>query len=194
LNHETKSSSRNNKIHQNNEKPKKLATSPSSTLIIDHLMIPYDRLNDLTKLGRGEFGEVLSASIADSDLPSSLKKLQHVNENGGGKMDENEIQLQQQRVKVLIKSMSRIKDDSYFVEFRRQIDLFRAVDSPNVVKLLAISFEKDHHFMILEHHRDFKGFLLEQQPSNITLHQLIAFSKQVVMGLDAISKSKLTHR
>jgi serine/threonine protein kinase len=193
LNLETKSSSRNNKIHQNNEKPKKLATSPSSTLIIDHLMIQYDKLNDLTKLGRGEFGEVLSGTIIDSNLPTSLTKLQCVNGNGV-KNNENEIQLQQQHVKVLIKSMSRIKDESYFVEFRRQIDLFRAVDSQHVVRLLAISFHKDHHFMILEHHDDLRGFLLKQQSSNISMHQLIEFSKQVVMGLDAISKSKLTHR
>jgi serine/threonine protein kinase len=193
LNHETKSS-RNNKIHQNNEKPKKLATSPSSTLIIDHLMIPYDRLtNDLTKLGRGEFGEVLSATVTDTDLPNTSKKLQTVKEiENCGENDENEIQMQQKRVKVLIKSMSRIKDDLFFVEFRRQIDLFRAVESANVAKLLAISYEKDHHFMVLEHHRDLKGFLLEQQ--NMSLHQLIDISKQVVMGLDAIAKSKLTHR
>lgn len=158
-------------------------------------MIPYEKLNDLTKLGRGEFGEVLSGTVIDSNLPKSLKMLQHVNENGG-KNNENEIQLQQQhvKVKVLIKSMSRIKDESYFVEFRRQIDLFRAVESQHVVKLLAISFEKDHHFMILEHHRDLKGFLHEQMPNNISLHQLIEFSKHLVMALDAISKSKLTHR
>jgi serine/threonine protein kinase len=159
------------------------------------LMIQYDKLNDLTKLGRGEFGEVLSGTIIDSNLPTtSLKKLQYVNGNNGVKNNENEIQLQQQHVKVLIKSMSRIKDESYFVEFRRQIDLFRAVDSQHVVRLLAISFEKDHHFMILEHHNDLKGFLLEQQSNNIKLHQLIEFSKHVVMGLDAIAKSKLTHR
>jgi len=155
-------------------------------------MIPYDRLNDLTKLGRGQFGEVLSGSIVETDLPKMSKKLQTVNENVG-ENDENEIQMQQQRVNVLIKSMSRIKAESFFVEFRRQIDLYRAVDSLNVVKLLAISFEKDHHFMILEHHRDLKGFLLEQQ-QNISLHQLIDISKQVAMGLDAIAKSKLTHR
>lgn len=155
-------------------------------------MIPYDRLNDLTKLGRGQFGEVLSGSIVETDLPKMSKKLQTVHENVG-ENDENEIQMQQQRVNVLIKSMSRIKDESFFVEFRRQIDLYRAVDSLNVVKLLAISFEKDHHFMILEHHRDLKGFLLEQQ-QNMSLHQLIDISKQVAMGLDAIAKSKLTHR
>lgn len=156
-------------------------------------MIPHERLNDLTKIGRGQFGEVLSGKLTDVDLPHSTVK-----ENGGGQQqngklnDVNEIQAQQ-FINVLIKSMSRLKDDSHFVEFRRQIDLYRAVDSSYVVRLLALSFEKDHHFMILEHHRDLKGYLMEHRDKT-SFHQLIQFSQHVVLGLDAIAKSKLTHR
>jgi serine/threonine protein kinase len=198
LNNEIKSS-RNNKVHQHKDKPKKLVTSPSSTLIIDHLMIPYHCLNDLTKLGRGQFGEVLSGKATDVDLPHALINSSGVKENGNGGVaangksnDLNEIQAQQ-FVNVLIKSMSKLKDESHFVEFRRQIDLYRAVDSSHVVRLLALSFEKDHHFMILEHHRDLKGYLMEQR-DKATLQQLIQFSLHVARGLDAIAKSKLTHR
>lgn len=148
-------------------------------------MIPYDRLLDLTKIGRGEFGEVLVGALLDSDAPALSAK--HRKENG----DVNEIQAPQ-RTDVLVKSLSKIKDESFFVEFRRQIDLYRAVDAPNVVRLYALCFEKDHHFMVLESSRDLKGFLTEH--SETPGRKLIEFSRQIVCGLAAIAKSKLTHR
>jgi hypothetical protein len=184
LNHENRSS-RSNKVHQHSENKKKLATSPSSTLIIDHLMIAYDRLIDLTKIGRGEFGEVLVGAVLEPDVPAMS------NNKENGTTDVNEIQ-STQRVNVLVKSLSKIKDESFFIEFRRQIDLYRAVDSHHVVKLLALCFEKDHHFMVLEQARDLKGFLAEHP--DLSTQKLIQFSKQIVEGLDAIAKSKLTHR
>lgn len=162
-------------------------------------MIPYHCLNDLTKLGRGQFGEVLSGRASDVDLPQTSinSNGSSVKENGnaanGKSNDLNEIQAAQKMVDVLIKSMSRLKDESHYIEFRRQIDLYRAVDSQHVVRLLALSFEKDHHFMILEHHRDLKGYLMEQS-DKAPFHQLIQFSLHVARGLDAIAKSKLTHR
>lgn len=152
-------------------------------------MIQYDRLIDLTKIGRGEFGEVLVGAMLESDVPAiSVKTHQHHKENG---TDVNEIQAQQ-RVNVLVKSLSKIKDETFFVEFRRQIDLYRAVDSLNVVKLLALSFEKDHHFMVLEQGRELKGFLVDHPDTSV--HTLLNFSRQIASGLAAIAKSKLTHR
>lgn len=154
-------------------------------------MISYDRLIDLTKIGRGEFGEVLVGVVSESDISASSLK-NHQNHKENGTIDENAIQ-PQQRIDVLVKSMSKIKDESFFIEFRRQIDLYRAVDSKNVVKLLALCFEKDHHFIVLEQSRDLKGFLVENSETT-TQQQLISFSKQIVCGLEAIAKSKLTHR
>lgn len=154
-------------------------------------MVPYDRFIDLTKIGRGEFGEVLVGAVLESDISASSLK-NHQNHKENGTVDENAIQPQQQRLDVLVKSLSKIKDESYFIEFRRQIDLYRAVDSKNVVKLLALCFEKDHHFMVLEQSRELKGFLMEN--SETSTQQLISFSRQIACGLDAISKSKLTHR
>lgn len=148
-------------------------------------MIRYDRLLDLTKIGRGEFGEVLVGAVLESDVPASVKN--HQQQNGG----TDEIQAQQ-RVHVLVKSLSNIKDESFFVEFRRQIDLYRAVDSHNVVKLFALCFEKDHHYMVLESSPDLKAHLVEH--SELSIQKLIKFSRQIACGLDAITKSKLTHR
>lgn len=149
-------------------------------------MIRYDRFIDLTKIGRGEFGEVLVGDMLESDVPAlSVKNHLHV-ENGADEIHA------QRRVHVLVKSLSKIKDESFLVEFRRQIDLYRAVDSQNVVKLFALCFEKDHHFMALEQARELKAHLVEH--SEFSIQNLINFSRQIACGLDAIAKSKLTHR
>lgn len=151
-------------------------------------MIRYDRFIDLTKIGRGEFGEVLVGAVLESDVPACQNHHNHVVENG---VDVNKIQAQQ-RVNVMVKSLSKIKDENFFVEFRRQIDLYRAVDSQNVVKLIALCFEKDHHFMVLEQFQDLKGYLVEHpETSPQTLFKL---SRQIASAVDAIAKSKLTHR
>lgn len=182
LNHENKVS--RNKVHHNSEKQKKIKSSPSCTLIIDHLMIGYDKLIDLKKIGRGEFGEVLVGTINETDLPAF--KRSDVKENG-----TDEIQ-KQENIKLLVKSMSKNKDESYFVEYRRQIDLYRAIDSQNVVKLLALCYEKDHHFMILEHSQELKAHLIENP--QLSFEHLSKYCCDIARGLEAIAKSKLTHR
>jgi serine/threonine protein kinase len=159
-------------------------------------MIHHDQLIDLTKIGRGEFGEVLVGDIVDSDLPSV--KHQQINREGEDaasvkKMQNGTDEIEaQKRVNLLVKSMSKIKDEAFFVEFRRQIDLYRAVDSLNVVKLLALCFEKEHHFMILENGQDLRAFLVEN--SDISVHQILNYCRQIVCAVEAIAKSKLTHR
>lgn len=152
-------------------------------------MISYDRLIDLTKLGRGEFGEVLVGAILESDVPAHSVKSQHRLENETDVINEIEAQ---KRTQVLVKSLSKIKDEKFFIEFRRQIDLYRAVDSENVVKLFALCFEKDHHFMILEQGRELKAHLVDTP--ELSIQNLIKFSRQIACGMDAIAKSKLTHR
>jgi serine/threonine protein kinase len=152
-------------------------------------MIRYDRLIDLTKIGRGEFGEVLIGYVLESDVSASIKGSQHAaGENG---TDVNEISTPQ-RVHVMAKSLSKLKDETFFIEFRRQIDLHRAVDSSNVVKLLALCFEKDHHFIVMEHNQDLRGYLLEH--TDTSSQTLVNFCRQIACALEKIAKSKLTHR
>lgn len=151
-------------------------------------MVGYDRFIDLTKIGRGEFGEVLVGAMLESDVPTHAVK--------GGLVEENEADVEeiqaQRRVHVLAKSLSKIKDEAFFIEFRRQIDLHRAVDSPHVVKMLALCFEKDHHFMVLEHAEELRGYLVGHPETSI--ETLLGFARQIASALDAITKSKLTHR
>lgn len=156
-------------------------------LVKDHLMIRYEQLIDLKPLGGGggggEFGEILTGSLNDVDLPTL--KINTNKENG------DEIRMQQQ-IRVLVKSISKNKDDSLFAEFRRQIDVLRAIDSQNVVKLFGLCLEKDVYYMILEHYGDLRSHLIEnpETPS----HQLLKFCRQIARGVHAIAKSNLTHR
>lgn len=147
-------------------------------------MITHDRLTDLITIGSGQFGEVLVGTISDCDVPFSIIK-----ENTA-----DEIQTPK-RIQVLVKSMSSQVDESLFIEFQRQVDLHRMVDSDNVAKLVALSSDKatKSHFMVLEHHQDMKMFL-EQQTSSITTKQLFSFCYQITKGLEAIFNNKLTHR
>lgn len=179
-----------NKVHQHSENQKRI--TQSSTLIIDYLMIRQDALIDSKKIGRGEFGEVLAACIAETDLPSACSFRNNVHQHEANGTDVNEIHVQN-RVNVLVKSMSsKLKDELHFVEFRRQIDMFRAVDCTNVAKLLALCFENDHHFMILEHGMELKSYL--ERSLEISKSKLLNFCFQISQGLDALAKSKLTHR
>lgn len=187
MNHEARSSSSSNSSRKHKETNKKSKPLSSSSFIIakDHLLIRFDQIIDLTKIGSGEFGEILTGSLNDADLPL---KIHNIKENGA-----DEIRLQQQ-IKVLVKSISEKNksDQSLFGEFKRQVDLYHAIQSQNVVKLFGLCLEKDFNYMILEHDRDLKSFLIEN-PS--TPFQHLKFCRQIVCGLQFIAaKPNLTHR
>lgn len=148
-------------------------------------MIKREKLIDLIKLGRGEFGDILAGTILEQDLPKH-------GVIGNGK-DVNEIQALE-KMPILVKSLSKIKDESFYTEFRRQIDLFRAVDSIHVTKLIGLSYEHEHHLMVLEHAEvgDLKQFLLGT--CEVSLSILLTFCLQITKGLAAMAKTKLTHR
>ncbi|CRL01259.1 CLUMA_CG014489, isoform A [Clunio marinus] len=138
--------------------------------------------------GRGEFGEVLTGAMLESDVPSNSSK----SSNRENKSDVNEIK-PQHRLNILVKSLSNIKSEIFFVEFRRQVDLYRAVDSQHVIKLFALCFEKDRHFMILEHGQELKTFLTNEQ-AKLTPQMLLKFSRGISCAVDLIAKLKWTHR
>lgn len=175
--------------HQQSDKLKKLKSSSlsSSLLVEDHsLMLRYDRLLDISKLGCGNFGEVLSAFLMDCDLPvvTNIKENQ-VNEE----IDEI---ITQKKYRVLAKSLSaKYAEQSYVIEFQRQIELFRSINSNHVAKLLALSFENDHHYLILEHGQDLKSYLTQTTHDAETIKLLCS---HVVKGLKHIAKLNLTHR
>lgn len=173
---------------QQSDKLKKLKPSShsSSLLVEDYLMLRYDRLLDISQIGNGYYGEVLGAFLLNSDISEvNFKEFQGVNEE----MDEI---ITQKKYRVLAKSLSsKYAEQNYVIEFQRQIELFRSVKSQHVAKLLALSFENDHHYLILEHGQDLKSYLTLTTHDADTMKLLCS---HVVRGLKHIAKLNLTHR
>lgn len=151
-------------------------TKYSSKSGLDAITIPRTILYDVTQLGRGEFGTIYTAKVKFGDLKQHLHKdiaaaLTIANEreqrkSNGSLENVNEIKEATETADetvnyALIKALNKVKDESICIEFRRQLDMFRAISHRNVVRLLGLCRDKDPHYLVLEHTDlgDLKEFL-----------------------------------
>eukprot|EP00099_Drosophila_melanogaster_P014907 NP_523705.2 off-track, isoform A [Drosophila melanogaster] len=109
---------------------------------------------------------------------------------------------------VLVKALNKVKDEQACQEFRRQLDLLRAISHKGVVRLFGLCREKDPHYMVLEYTDwgDLKQFLLatagkvntatagSSSPPPLTTSQVLAVAYQIARGMDAIYRARFTHR
>ncbi|XP_064538040.1 tyrosine-protein kinase-like otk [Drosophila montana] len=108
---------------------------------------------------------------------------------------------------VLVKALNKVKDEQACQEFRRQLDLLRAISHKGVVRLFGLCREKDPHYMVLEYTDwgDLKQFLLAtagkvntatatSSPPPLTTSQMLAVAYQIARGMDAIYRARFTHR
>lgn len=156
---------------------------------LDAITIPRTILYDITQLGRGDFGNIYACKVKFGDLKQHLHKdvsaaLTIANEreqrkSNGSLENVNEIKeasetaLADETVNyALIKALNKVKDENVCIEFRRQLDMFRAISHRNVVRLLGLCRDKDPHYLVLEHTDlgDLKEFLLARvdQMANIS--------------------------
>lgn len=200
---------------------------------LDQITMPRTILFDITQIGRGEFGLVYVAKVKASDLKPYLNKdaaLVVTNEgekqNSKTSLDDiNEIKEDNETNDdtarfALIKALNKVKDESVCIEFRRQLDMFRAVSHRNVVKLFGLCRDKDPHYLVLEHTDlgDLKEFLAARASqmddlnskngivhknnmetaaaaiTSIKLHQLLLITQQIARGMDAIYRARYIHR
>lgn len=202
---------------------------------LDQITLPRAILMDLTSLGRGEFGTVSVAKIKISDLNQYLHKdtvaiLNAANEyekrRSKSSLDDiNEIKEESDEsgdeVKyALVKALNKVKDENVCIEFRRQIDMFRALSHRNVVKLFGLCRDKDPHYLVLEHSDlgDLKQYLIACngnahvngviqnnvmnngimtngiKPESSKLPQLLNFAQQIARGMDAIYRARYIHK
>lgn len=96
---------------------------------------------------------------------------------------------------VLVKALNRVKDEAVGIEFRRQIEMFRAVSHRSVCKLYGLVRDKDPHLLVLEHTDlgDLKQWLTQAAtpPSAV---QLLQFAWQIGRGMDAIYRARYIHK
>jgi len=108
---------------------------------------------------------------------------------------------------VMVKALNKVKDEQACQEFRRQLDLLRAISHKGVVRLFGLCRDKDPHYMVLEYTDwgDLKQFLLAtagkvntatatSSPPPLTTSQILAVAYQVARGMDAIYRARFTHR
>lgn len=168
------------------------------------MILKRENLIDLKKLGRGQFGgEILTGRILEATVRHRFKTFQNgdhkLSHSTSNHKDINEIRSQEDTssatICILVKQINKIKFESAYAEFRRQVEIFKAIDHDNVVKLLGINLEKEVHQMVLEHSDlgDLKQYLLANGDS-LQYFQLLNFAYQATRGLEAFSELSLTHR
>ncbi|XP_011184428.2 tyrosine-protein kinase-like otk [Zeugodacus cucurbitae] len=109
---------------------------------------------------------------------------------------------------VLVKALNKFKDENICQEFKRQIDMFRAISHKGVVRLFGLCREKDPHYLVLEYTDwgDLKQFLLAtagkvntsnnsaQSPPPLQTGQILAVAYQIARGMDAIYRARFIHK
>lgn len=209
-------------------------TKHSSKSGLEPITISRSILFDVVQVGRGDFGALYTAKVKFQDLKQHLHKdvvasLTIANEreqrkSNGSLENVNEIKADSENADetvhyALIKALNKVKDENVCIEFRRQLDMFRAISHRNVVRLFGLCRDKDPHYLVLEHTDlgDLKQFLteradqlaelssknglvhkngVEKAASNlpIRLPQLLLFAQQIARGMDAIYRARYMHR
>lgn len=174
----------------------------------DQISMSRSILFDIVRLGQGDFGDISLAKVKCSDLKHLTNGLSVTNEKDSSKYknslnDINEIRQANDDAgddgtrHALIKALNKVKDENVCIEFRRQIEMFRAVSHQNVVSLLGLCRDKDPHYLVLEHTElgDLKQYLqttAKQTP--LKIEQIVAIAQQIARGMDAIYRARYIHK
>ncbi|KAL1399872.1 hypothetical protein pipiens_007883 [Culex pipiens pipiens] len=221
----------------NSNKSKK---SSGSNSYLEQLAVPRSSVIDLLQIGKCDFGDVLLGKIKENDCksPTASAKEEPVTgdevthaQDGPAAQTEvtaedekitkkpsneelNEIKPENDYKAVMVKALTKVKDEHCCAEFRRQLDLFRTVSHKNVVKLFGLCRDKDPHYMLLEYTDwgDLKQFLVATSPSTtppngsveskpaapkpppLNVPQILALAHQIGRGMDAIYKARIIHK
>ncbi|XP_055311098.1 tyrosine-protein kinase-like otk isoform X2 [Sitodiplosis mosellana] len=217
------------KVENANANNAKKHTSKSN---LDQITIPRTILFDMVQVGRGDFGNLYTARVKFGDLKQHLHKdvvttITVENErdqckSNGSVENVDEIKEVSENTDetvnyALIKALNKVKDENVCIEFRRQLELFRAVSHRNVVKLFGLCRDKDPHYLVLEHTDlgDLKEFLssradqlaeitskngivqknhIDKTADTIKLPQLLSIAQHIARGMDAIYRARYMHK
>uniref|UniRef100_A0A182WF85 Tyrosine-protein kinase-like otk n=1 Tax=Anopheles minimus TaxID=112268 RepID=A0A182WF85_9DIPT len=174
----------------NSSKSKKSSGSGS---LLEQLAVPRSAVVELLQIGKCDFGDVYIGKMRENDCrlppPKESATLEPIagDEVGAGSSSaevttENErkspvskrpsneelnaIRPENDYKPVMVKALTKVKDEHCCAEFRRQLELFRTVSHRNVVQLFGLCRDKDPHYLLLEYTDwgDLKQFLLATSP------------------------------
>uniref|UniRef100_A0A9I3GJ73 Tyrosine-protein kinase-like otk n=1 Tax=Anopheles farauti TaxID=69004 RepID=A0A9I3GJ73_9DIPT len=219
----------------NSSKSKK--SSGSGSGLLEQLTVPRAAVVELLQIGKCDFGDVYIGKMRENDcrLPPPKESVTQEpiagDEVGPGTeiVTENErkspvakrpsneelnaIRPENDYKPVLVKALTKVKDEHCCAEFRRQLELFRTVSHRNVVQLFGLCRDKDPHYLLLEYTDwgDLKQFLLATSPITspngtvdkkdaapkpppLNVPQILALAHQIGRGMDAIYKARIIHK
>lgn len=180
----------------------------------DQILMSRAVLFELVQIGGGEFGDVFTGRVKSSDLkkipavsagedPNKLKPDSNGVEKGQSTSSLNEInEIKEEATdsskinrEVLIKALNKVKNESVCIEFRRQIEMFRAVSHKSVSRLYGLCRDKDPHYLVLEYTDmgDLKQYLISGSVQLKPL-QLLNMAWQIARGMDAIYRARYIHK
>uniref|UniRef100_A0A182K7Q2 Tyrosine-protein kinase-like otk n=1 Tax=Anopheles christyi TaxID=43041 RepID=A0A182K7Q2_9DIPT len=219
----------------NSSKSKK---SSGSGTLLEQLSVPRSAVVELLQIGKCDFGDVYIGKIRENDcrLPPPKEsvtqepiagdevgpsaELTTENERkspvkkGPSNEELNAIRPENDYKPVMVKALTKVKDEHCCAEFRRQLELFRTVSHRNVVQLFGLCRDKDPHYLLLEYTDwgDLKQFLLATSPVTppngtvdskkdatakpppLNVPQILALAHQIGRGMDAIYKARIIHK
>ncbi|XP_061509082.1 tyrosine-protein kinase-like otk [Anopheles gambiae] len=219
----------------NSSKSKKSSGSGS---LLEQLTVPRSAVVEMLQIGKCDFGDVYIGKIRENDcrLPPPKEsvtqepiagdevgpstELTTENERkspvkkGPSNEELNAIRPENDYKPVMVKALTKVKDEHCCGEFRRQLELFRTVSHRNVVQLFGLCRDKDPHYLLLEYTDwgDLKQFLLATSPITppngtvdskkdattkpppLNVPQILALAHQIGRGMDAIYKARIIHK
>lgn len=176
----------------------------------DQITVPRSSLTDLVQIGQGDFGDVFIGKIKTSEIKiieDSAKSTS--NEKHRSKTSLNEIneikeepEAETEYKEVLVKALNKVKDENVCIEFRRQIEMFRAISHRGVTKLYGLCRDKDPHYLILENTDwgDLKQFLIstrnaaDSTTKQLKNREILSIAHQIARAMDAIYRSRYIHK
>ncbi|KAH8421075.1 hypothetical protein KR222_010720, partial [Zaprionus bogoriensis] len=156
--------------------------------------------------GSGTGSTTLSTLNEKRRSKTSMDDIEEIKEEEQPQQEREQSETQPDQL-VLVKALNKVKDEQACQEFRRQLDLLRAISHKGVVRLFGLCRDKDPHYMVLEYTDwgDLKQFLLAtagkvntatatSSPPPLTTSQMLAVAYQIARGMDAIYRARFTHR
>lgn len=133
-----------------------------------------------------------------------------VDNGGGGEgVTVSEQDQDQEKKQVLVKALTKQKDDSLKEAFQKQMELLGSVHHRNVTRLYGVSLNKQPWMMVVEYTDwgDLKQFILATAPKKaengeagtktgmppLTLAQTLTLAQQISRGMDALTKAGFVH-
>lgn len=108
---------------------------------------------------------------------------------------------EQEKKQVLVKALTKQKDESLRESFHKQMELLGTVHHRNVTRLYGVSLAKSPMWIVVEYTDwgDLKQFILATAPKNdkkippLTVAQTLTLAQQISRGMDALTKAGFVH-